>query len=136
VPILLDTCAVIWVAQGEGLSKAAQAELAAELNQNREIYVSPITAWEIGILAARGRLALRMRPVAWFNEFLRLPGITLAPMPPDVLIASSHLPGGPPNDPADRIIVATAREYGYRLMTRDGKIAGYASEGHLDVSLC
>jgi PIN domain nuclease of toxin-antitoxin system len=57
-------------------------------------------------------------------------------MSPAVLIASSSLPGNPPRDPADRIMAATAREYGYRLMTRDRPLLTYGEEGHLQVVSC
>ena len=58
-------------------------------------------------------------------------GLDWAKMPPDVLLASSTLPGDLHGDPADRIIVATAREYGLRLVTRDRKVLGYAARGHV-----
>jgi len=62
--------------------------------------------------------------------------VRLADMSPDVLIASSFLPGTPPRDPADRILAATAREYGYRLMTRDTPLLAYARQGHLQALAC
>jgi PIN domain nuclease of toxin-antitoxin system len=67
---------------------------------------------------------------------MQAPGLRLAEMPPEVLMASSFLPGTPPRDPADRILAATAREYGYRLMTRDGPLLTYAGQGHLHVIAC
>jgi PIN domain nuclease of toxin-antitoxin system len=57
-------------------------------------------------------------------------------MPPDVLIASSFLPGKPPRDPADRIIAATAGHYGATLMTRDKALLDYGGQGHLSVMAC
>lgn len=57
-------------------------------------------------------------------------------MPPSLLIASTQLPGLPPNDPADRIIAATAREAGLRVMTRDGKLLAYGEAGNLDTIVC
>jgi PIN domain nuclease of toxin-antitoxin system len=99
-------------------------------------YVSPITAWEIGLLAARGRMKLLMAPERWFERLLEAPGLRLANLPPNVLIASSFLPGTPPNDPADRILAATAREYGYTLVTRDRTLLDYAEQGHLQALVC
>ena len=56
-------------------------------------YISPITAWEIGMLTSRGRLQLLIKPERWFANLFQVPGVQLADMPPDLLIASSFLPG-------------------------------------------
>ena len=86
--------------------------------------------WEVGLLVARGRLALSMPPKAWFDAFLAQPGAELAPMPVDTLIESSFLPGAPPRDPADRIVLATARATGMKILTRDRAMLNYAGQGH------
>ncbi len=68
-PILLDTCALIWLTDSDAMSEAAVAEL---LEANREpggVLVSPISAWEIGQLASRGRLSLKMDPLASARAF-------------------------------------------------------------------
>jgi PIN domain nuclease of toxin-antitoxin system len=57
-------------------------------------------------------------------------------MPPELLIASSFLPGIPPRDPADRILAATAREYGYVLVTRDRPLLDYSEQGHIQELAC
>jgi PIN domain nuclease of toxin-antitoxin system len=62
--------------------------------------------------------------------------MALAPLPPSTLIASSFLPDTPPNDPADRIIIATARAEGFRVMTRDHLILGYGASGHVATIAC
>lgn len=95
-----------------------------------------MTAWEISLLNARGRLALSMSPQAWFDTLLKIPGVALAELSVTILIASSFLPGSPPRDPADRIIAATAREHGLRLVTRDRVLLDYGGDGHLDVLAC
>ena len=98
--------------------------------------VSPITAWEIGMLVAKGRIALATDPNRWFERFCDLPSVTLAAMPTSVLVASTTLPGTPPRDPADRIIIATARAFGYVMATRDARILEYGSQGHVRVVEC
>ena len=100
------------------------------------IYVSPITAWEIGMLTARRRISLSIAPDEWFERLLALPGILLAPLSPKILIASQFLPGTPPNDPADRIIAATARDLDATLVTRDGLLLTYGQRGHVRVQAC
>jgi PIN domain nuclease of toxin-antitoxin system len=100
------------------------------------IYVSPITAWELGLLVSRGRMNLLMPPERWFFRLLQAPGLLLVEMPPELLIASSFLPGVPPRDPAGRILAATAREYGYVLITRDRPLLDYAEQGHIRALAC
>jgi PIN domain nuclease of toxin-antitoxin system len=131
---LLDTCALIWLANAAPMSPAAIAEL---LEANREaggVMVSPISAWEVGQLVAKGRLSLNINPLTWFETVLQN-RIALAPMPPSVLVASSFLPG-PLRDPSDRIIAATARAFRYRVMTRDRPLLDLAQAGHLEAIAC
>src|SRR5580704_7493429 len=99
-------------------------------------YVSPITAWEIGMLVSRGRLQLLIRPERWFANLFDVPGVQLADISSDLLIASSFLPGSPPRDPTDRIIIATARELGATLITRDRALLDYGAQGHVNVVEC
>jgi PIN domain nuclease of toxin-antitoxin system len=135
-PILLDTCALIWLVQDEPLAQSSTDALQESAESGGAVYLSPITAWEVGLLVARGRLRLRMSPQSWFSRAISAPGVKLAAMSPDLLIASSFLPGKPPNDPADRIIAATARELGARLMTRDRVLLDYGKQGHVNVLKC
>ena len=133
---LLDTCAVIWLAQGDPWREPAASELPKNLERGAQLFVSPITAWEVGMLVAKGRMALALNPDLWFQRFCDLPGITLAAMPPSVLVASTTLPDRPSGDPADRILIATARAFGYVLVTRDEKILKYGACGHVQVMAC
>jgi PIN domain nuclease of toxin-antitoxin system len=134
-PLLLDTNAAIWLLRDELVSRALDA-LEAAAQANVPTFVSPITAWEIGQLVARGRLSLQMMPQRWFQRVLEQPSVRLAEMSPDLLIASSFLPGKPPRDPADRIIAATARDLGAMLITRDRALLAYGGEGHISVLAC
>lgn len=133
-PILLDTCAALLIERAE-LKAAAEEEIERSSRAGAAVMISPITAWELGMLVSKGRLSLSMPPDQWFNALLES-GVTLAAMPPEMLIASSFLPGSPLRDPADRIIVATARMYGFRLATRDRPMLDLAAEGHLLVIPC
>ncbi len=135
-PLLLDTCAAIWIAGDEPIAEDARAAIVAALDADEPIFVSPITAWEIGMLAARGRISLSMAPLRWFQRLLGAPGLRLAALEADVLIASSSLPGYMPKDPADRIIVATAREHGYCVVTRDRLLLDYAQRGYCRALAC
>jgi len=136
LPLLLDTCAAIWISEEQPLASEALTAIERSHRTGEFIYVSPITAWEIGLLISRGKLTSPISPQRWFERLLEAPGVRLADMSPDVLIASSFLPAAPPRDPADRILAATAREYGYRLMTRDNPLLTYAKQGHLQALAC
>ena len=135
-PLLWDTCAAIWIYEKARLSQAALEAMRAAYREGVPSYVSPITAWEVGMLSSRGRLQLLIRPERWFSNLFEVPGVRLAEMSPDVLIASSFLPGKPPKDPTDRIIAATARELGATLITRDRALLDYGAQGHVAVLEC
>jgi len=129
--MMLDTCAAIWLVNGDPMTAESRTSISAAQASGAGIYVSPISAWEIATLAARNRLQLASSPDVWFRRLVTLPGVRLAPMPPELLIASAFLPGIPPRDPADRIIAATARAYDQSIVTRDGELMLYAQAGHI-----
>lgn len=133
--LLLDTCAAIWIANGDPIAPEAR-EAVEEAAGARNVLISPITAWEIATLVSKGHLTLSMAPDSWFEALLALPGVALAPLPPRTLIASAFLPGAPPSDPADRIIAATARAENLVLTTRDRKLLDYGDQGHARVLAC
>ena len=135
-PLLWDTCAAIWIYEKARLAQAALDLLAAAHRDGVSSYVSPITAWEVGMLISRGRVACLIKPQLWFRRALEAPSLQLADMSIDLLITSSFLPGTPPRDPADRIIAATVREFGYTLMTRDRLLLDYAEQGHIQALIC
>jgi PIN domain nuclease of toxin-antitoxin system len=135
-PLLLDTCALIWIVKDDAITPEAVELLNAANDAGVPTYVSPISAWELGLLVARERLRLLITPQRWFRRVLETPGVRLAPMPADLLIESSFLPGTPPRDPADRIIAATARDHGCTLLTRDRALLDYGEQGHIRVQEC
>ena len=135
-PLLWDTFTAIWIYEKARLSPAALEAMRAAYREGVPSYISPITAWEVALLASRGRLQLLIRPERWFSNLFEVPGVCLAEMSPDVLIASSYLPGKPPKDPTDRIMAATARELGATLITRDRALLDYGAQGHVAVLEC
>ncbi len=134
-PFLLDTCAAIWIVASE-LPQAALNALSDAYQAGRPTYISPITAWEIGIQARKGRFKSSYTPERWFAHLVGVPGTALADLTAGILLQSSFLPGRLNDDPADRIIAATAREYGFTVMTRDRALLDYAAQGHLSVLAC
>jgi PIN domain nuclease of toxin-antitoxin system len=135
-PLLLDTCTLILLTQKSPLAPLAVDAMRAVSADAGTTYISPISAWEIGMLTSRGRLQLLIRPERWFANLFEVPGVRLAELSPDLLIASSYLPGKPPKDPTDRIIAATARELGATLITRDRALLAYGEQGHAAVLEC
>lgn len=135
-PLLLDTCAAIFISSGDRVDNAALAAMREAHEKGESVYISPITAWEIGMLMSRRKLMSPLPPERWFQRLIEAPGVRVAEMSPDVLIASSFLPGDPPRDPADRILLSTARALGYRLVTRDSALLEYASRGHVLALAC
>jgi PIN domain nuclease of toxin-antitoxin system len=120
----------------EKQSGKAKLVIQSAYEAGEAVFVSPISAWEVGLLVARGRLNLSLSPMRWFDTLTEAPGFILADLPPEVLIASSFLPDAPFRDPADRIIAATAREYGYTLLTRDKQLLAYSERGHIRALSC
>lgn len=133
--VLLDTCAAIWLAFGDPVRPDALATIRTAQAMGAA-FVSPITAWEVGTKVAKGRLDLDLAPEEWFERFLGLPGVRLADLTPRLLIASTALPGQPPGDPADRIVIATARALDAPVVTRDRLILPYAAAGHVRAVRC
>ena len=80
--ILLDTCAAIWLVNGDPMTKQSRAAIAAAQVSGAGVHVSPISAWEIATLVARNRLQLASSPETWFGRLVALPCVRLAPMPP------------------------------------------------------
>ena len=88
------------------------------------------------MLAARGQLHLLITPQRWFARLFEVPGVRLTDMSPDLLIASSFLPGKPAARSGRRIIAPTAREYGATVLTRDRALLRYGEQGHVSVLEC
>jgi PIN domain nuclease of toxin-antitoxin system len=136
VPILLDTCAAMWIVEDEWLKPSAITALDRSGDRGEPVFVSPITGWEIGLLAMKGKFRSRYAPQRWLEVLLAFPFTRVAELPPHVLMQSCFLPGRPPREPSDRIIAATAREYGLTVMTRDRELLDFAEQGHMSAEPC
>ena len=133
--LLLDTHAVLWLDSGERMKgEALQAIDAAA--QEGAVLVSPVSAWEIGLLVRKGRISLDIDALAWFERFLALPGVRLTPLTVAAAITSSELPEPFHGDPADRLLVASARELDCPIVTRDRKILEYAESRAVQAIAC
>jgi PIN domain nuclease of toxin-antitoxin system len=123
--IVLDTHALVWwAAASDELSDSARAAIEREL-QGGQIVVSAISAWEIAMLVERERLVLAMDVDTWLATIADIDAVRFLPVDTDIATKSVHLPGDFHKDPADRMIVATARKLAAPLVTRDEKIRAY-----------
>jgi PIN domain nuclease of toxin-antitoxin system len=129
--LLLDTCAVLWLANGEPIAPEARGAITA-----CQRHISPITAWEIANLARKSRIALTLPVATWIRQSVARIGAGLPDLTVAILVESCALPGTPPGDPADRIIIATAREHDLIIVTRDAAILAYAEAGHVRAVPC
>lgn len=133
--VLLDTCALLWLLEGAELDPAALERIDTAA-QGSSLWVSPMSAWEVGALSAQGALVLSTPVETWFEQILELPGVGLAKLTPGIFIDSSFLPGDAPGDLADRLLVASARARALTLITRDRALLDYAGEGHVRALAC
>jgi PIN domain nuclease of toxin-antitoxin system len=122
--IVLDTHIWVWWVHGD--KRFTQTQIATiTANETDLIGVSVISCWEVAKLVEYGRLELPYPLEEWFEQALSYPGVQLFALTPEITIESTRLPGEFQRDPADQIIVATARVYGCPLVTSDDKILNY-----------
>jgi PIN domain nuclease of toxin-antitoxin system len=132
VPVLLDTHFWIWLQNGEPGVFTAPIRRAIETAAARgKLYLSVISVWEVALLVSKGRIELSLSVGLWVRQALAIQGLVVAPLTPEIAIESCTLPAPFHGDPADRIIVATARNTGARLLTRDQKIVEYCRKRHI-----
>ena len=123
--IVLDTHVWLWwLSKPEDLSAGALAAI-EEARGTGSVHISSISAWEIAMLVARGRLVLTMGVREWVSRSEALPFFRLVPVSNAIAIRAVELPGKFHPDPADRIIVATALSLGAPVVTKDEKILNY-----------
>ncbi len=123
--IVLDTHIWVWWVQGAPqLPPNYRAYIQAHEPQG--LGVSAITCWEVAKLVELGRLALPLPVDQWLRQGLAYPHVCLLPLSPEIAVESTRLPGAFHRDPADQILVATARMYNCPLVTVDQRIRAYS----------
>lgn len=122
--ILLDTHIRVWWVSGNKRLTPALRQI-VEDNKDNGLGVSIISCWEVAKLVEHGKLVLAHPIKQWMKQALAQKGVQLLDLTPQIVIESTQLPGTFHRDPADQMIVATARVYGIGLLTVDTKIRAY-----------
>ena len=122
--IILDTHIWIWWVQ-DGSVLSASARTLLECSEATGIGVSAISCWEVAKLVELRKLSLPCPVLEWLRQALAYPGVRLLELSPQIAAESAQLPGSFHRDPADQIIVATARVFDVPLVTVDAKILAY-----------
>ncbi len=126
---LLDTHVWVWLLTGNSRIKRSKVfDTIIDASKHSGLNISAISIWEIAMLEAKKRIILSSEINHWVEQALKAPGLKLIPLLPTISIDSSRLPGNFHGDPADRILIATARYLQCPIITADKKILNYSSE--------
>jgi PIN domain nuclease of toxin-antitoxin system len=126
MPILLDTHAWIWWATADRRLVASARRVIERASSAGRLMLSAISIWEVAKKAEKGQLVLDRPLEAWIDDALAQPGLQTVELTRPILIESCRLPGPFHGDPADQLIVATARDRDAVVVTRDDRIRRYA----------
>ena len=124
--LVIDTHVLVWFVNGsQELSSTAKKAIDSVISKEGEIIISSISAWEISMLIEKKRLILSMDIENWLEQVEQIEGFRFMPVDNEIGYKSTMLPGEFHKDPADRMIVATARKLAIPLVTADEKIREY-----------
>ena len=122
---LLDTHVWIWWNMNPSRLSSKIRILLADSSNYEEILLSVITVWEFSKLLEKGRIAISCNPEEWITIALAMPKLRLVELSPSIAYRSTSLPQPFHNDPADQIIVASARNEKATILTKDNLIRKY-----------
>ena len=123
--IVLDTHVWVWfISNPEFLSKAAKKAINVSIEQ-KAMFISSISAWEVALLVAKNRLKLTIDVTDWITKSERLPFLQFIPVDNSMAVKSVNLPQPIHKDPADRLIIATAISMAAPVVTKDEKLLDY-----------
>ena len=131
-PFLLDTCAFVWLLNGDQRMKKITSQL-EKAAKNCELFICPITIWELSVKASKGKIMFSMPVFEWIQKSKSKTGIRSTILSDEIMYHSTALPGNFHKDPADRFIVANAMIDRLALVTGDDKILKWAKKHHLEV---
>ena len=122
---VLDTHVWIWWNMQPGKLSKKVYSLIQNTLKYEELLLSAISPWEFCKLLEKGRLGVSCDPEGWIDEALKMPKLRVVPLTPKISYRATVLPQPFHNDPADQIIVATAREENATLISKDELIRDY-----------
>ena len=132
--ILLDTHVWIWFMKGDKTQlKPSAIKLIENALLERTAYLASISVWELGMLYQKNRIKMNEPLSVWVERCCAKAGFNTINLENDVAIESTQLPAEFHGDPADRMLIATARQHGLTLITRDKLMQKYGKQGHLQV---
>ncbi|MDH5720555.1 MAG: type II toxin-antitoxin system VapC family toxin [Spirochaetia bacterium] len=132
--IVLDTHTWIWLLNGdEKIKKSGYLDIIKKNIKDHTIFIPAISLWEVSMLVAKERIILSENTLDWVKKASSAPGMSVYPLSPEVAYESTILPGDFHGDPADRMIIATARVLNATLLTFDKEIIKYASKGFVNI---
>jgi len=129
--LLLDTHVWIWFINGDERLSTNNHMLINRAILKAKAFISTISVWEVSMLVNKQRVILEMPILEWVDQALELARINLASLSPKIMVDSCNLPGDFHQDPADRMIVATARIERLTLLTRDKNILNYSKNNYV-----
>jgi PIN domain nuclease of toxin-antitoxin system len=128
---VLDTHIVIWYIEKTDLTSTQIGLIKQQILQGN-VFVSAVSLWEIIILFNKGRIDLSLPLEEWLHTLVHnKEGLKIATTSTEIWIDSASLPNYPKRDPADRLIIATARHLDATLITRDDTILEYSTCGYV-----
>ena len=121
--LLLDThIALWWLEGGDRLTAEQRRRAAAAERGNEKLHIADVTLWEIAMLADRGKITISQGLAAFLEELEVNARLEVLPITGPIAVDAVRLGNSFSNDPADRLIAATARVHGHTLVTADRRI--------------
>ena len=132
--LLLDTHIWVWLMNGsDELNRREYLHLIEQYSRRDALRICAISVWELGMLVAKKRLTLSKDVSHWVKESLKGHGLALEPLSIDILLESTQMNAEAHGDPADRLILTTAKNIQAAIMTADVKMISYCQHHNLPV---
>ena len=134
--LLLDTHVWIWLLNGcDQINRKEYLNLINQYANQEAVKISAISVWELGMLVFKKRVALSKDVSLWVKESYKGHGLFLEPLSVDIMLDSTHMAEEFHGDPADRMILATAKNINASIMTADERMIQYCKKHHLSVEV-
>jgi PIN domain nuclease of toxin-antitoxin system len=128
--LLLDTHVWIWLMNGDTTLSAETQQRIDEAHKQGGVFIAAISIWEVAMLEQKKRITLSKPCLEWIKTSINC-GIQIVPLTPEISVDSCMLPEYLAGDPADRLIIATARVTSLDLLTRDQRILAYGQQSRV-----